>query len=461
MYTKVTQYFTDDDSAVGYSHVLTQPTESFCGTSFNYEHIYSSSLSNGKWRDCLYGPYTFCSGSTSGSACESGNCGSFYLDTAAITIDYTGHVGDDQSNITLYTGSRLYLSSSLELAPDAYYVSGGIYYKVGNGDCCGWNDGTFISSGSCPTEPPPTVGYKYNITGYSCNTCNSTITSQIVNSTPLTVDKYYYLSLGFEGPILITGYVGEVPLVQVNTYILDSSKKATCAEVSCIPASFIMTNCGECTDILQFNITNPDTTGGLTLNTTTGSFPSAPTVPYNYISGTLAPTALSPLPGTFTINFPGITEDCFGDVTLYITDSNGDIQSSVLPADGPLTFTNVYINNTTPLLIEAGDCTPCVNISVELYSDTSGGNNIYGVTVLTDTYLDYNLVVEGYIREAGDGNSSNWANFSLTIPAGLGSSPQSGYILILGPASNAEVIDVLYGSCNVLVSGVNRTICQC
>jgi hypothetical protein len=153
MHTKVTQYFTDDNSAAGYSHVLTQPTESFCGTAFNYEHIYSSSLANGKWRDCLYGPYTFCSGSTSGSACASENCGQFYIDTAAITIDYTGKLGDTTANITLYTGSRLYLSSSLELAPDGYYTSGGIYYKVGKGDCCGWNDGTFISSGSCPTAP--------------------------------------------------------------------------------------------------------------------------------------------------------------------------------------------------------------------------------------------------------------------------------------------------------------------
>ena len=163
IYTKVTQYFTDDNSAVGYSHSLTQPTESFCNTPFNYEHIYSSSLANGKWRDCLYGPYTFCSGSTSTNACSSGNCAQFYLDTSAITIDYTGYIGDTQSNITLYTGSRLYLSSSLELAPDGYYTSGGVWYKVGNGDCCGWNDGTFLESGSC--TPPPSVATINWITG--------------------------------------------------------------------------------------------------------------------------------------------------------------------------------------------------------------------------------------------------------------------------------------------------------
>lgn len=151
IHTKVTQYFTDDSSAVGYSHTLTTATQSFCGTDFNYEHKYTSSLANGKWRDCLYGPYNFCSGSTSSSACSSGNCDQFYLDTSTIMIDTVGHMGDTTSNITLYTGSRLYLSSSLELAPDGYYSYGGKWYKIGNGDCCGWNDGTFMSSGSCAT----------------------------------------------------------------------------------------------------------------------------------------------------------------------------------------------------------------------------------------------------------------------------------------------------------------------
>ena len=149
IYTKVTQYFTDNSSTVGYSHTLTSPTESFCGTNFYYEQRLTSSLANGKWRDCLYGPFTFCSGSTSNNACSSGNCDQFYLDTSAINIDYTGVVVDETSNVTLYTGSRLYLSSSLELAPDGYYVSGGVFYKVGNGNCCGINNGTFISSGSC------------------------------------------------------------------------------------------------------------------------------------------------------------------------------------------------------------------------------------------------------------------------------------------------------------------------
>jgi hypothetical protein len=163
IYTKVTQYFTDDNSAVGYSHVLTTSTESFCGTNFNYEHIYSSSLANGKWRDCLYGPYTFCSGSTSASACSSGNCGQFYLDTSAITIDTTGNIVDTTSNITLYTGSRLYLSSSLELAPDGYYASGGLWYQIGNGAGYGINAGTFISSGSCPIINPTCLSVTVDI----------------------------------------------------------------------------------------------------------------------------------------------------------------------------------------------------------------------------------------------------------------------------------------------------------
>jgi hypothetical protein len=163
IYTKVTQYFIDNSSAVGYSHSLTSPTESFCGTNFFYEQRLTSSLANGKWRDCLYGPFTFCSGSTSGSACESGNCSQFYLDTATINIDPTGVMLDEASNVTLYTGSRMYLSSSLELAPDAYYASGSNWYKVGNGNAGGYNAGTIITNGSCTVTPPPTGSTYYTI----------------------------------------------------------------------------------------------------------------------------------------------------------------------------------------------------------------------------------------------------------------------------------------------------------
>ena len=162
IYTKVTQYFTDNSSAVGYSHTLTIPTESFCGTNFFYEQRLTSSLANGKWRDCLYGPFTFCSGSTSSSACESGNCNQFYLDTATINIDPTGVILDEASNVTLYTGSRLYLSSSLELAPDGYYVSGSNWYQVGTGNIS-YNVGTIITNGSCSTTPPPTGSNYYTI----------------------------------------------------------------------------------------------------------------------------------------------------------------------------------------------------------------------------------------------------------------------------------------------------------
>jgi hypothetical protein len=87
------------------------------------------------------------------------------MDTSAITIDSTGTVGDNTSGILLYTGSRLYLSSSLELAPDGYYASGGLYYRIGNGDCCGWNNGTFMSSGSCPTGSVPQGAYIDWVTG--------------------------------------------------------------------------------------------------------------------------------------------------------------------------------------------------------------------------------------------------------------------------------------------------------
>jgi len=210
IYTKVTQYFTDDSSAVGYSHNLTTPTESFCGTNFYYEQRYTSSLTNGKWRDCLYGPFTFCSGSTSASACTSGNCDQFYLDTSTIVIDYTGIEGDHASTITLYTGSRLYLSSSLELAPDGYYVSGGIYYKVGNGNCCGWNDGTFMSSGSCSSIPTGSTAVTASVTGVGgfmqpCvgGTIDDNMGASIGISNPVDVDTTFVVNVSY-----YTNYAG-------------------------------------------------------------------------------------------------------------------------------------------------------------------------------------------------------------------------------------------------------------
>jgi hypothetical protein len=220
IYTKVTQYFTDDNSTVGYSHSLTSPTESFCGTNFYYEQRLTSSLANGRWRDCLYGPFTFCSGSTSSSACESGNCNQFYLDTATINIDPTGVMLDETSNVTLYTGSRMYLSSSLELAPDAYYASGSNWYQVGTGNPYGYNMGTIIVSGSCPLPPPtPTATFSHSsgtntsTSGVGLTTINPTIT---VTNGPVTIRLRITVITGFRGntTLIIPGYGSFSPTPQ-------------------------------------------------------------------------------------------------------------------------------------------------------------------------------------------------------------------------------------------------------
>lgn len=202
IYTKVTQYFIDDNSPVGYSHSLTSPTESFCGTDFYYEQRYTSSLANGKWRDCLYGPFTFCSGSTSGSACESGNCDQFYLDTSTINIDYTGVMLDETSNVTLYTGSRLYLSSSLELAPDGYYSSGSKWYQVGTGNPYGYNAGTIIASGSCSV--PAVSSSVTSVGGYMEPCIGGTIDdhmgASVVLNTPVNIDTNFNVIVFYYTP---------------------------------------------------------------------------------------------------------------------------------------------------------------------------------------------------------------------------------------------------------------------
>ncbi len=246
IYTKVTQYFTDNSSTVGYSHTLTSPTESFCGTNFYYEQRLTSSLANGKWRDCLYGPFTFCSGSTSGSACSSGNCDQFYLDTSAINIDYTGVVVDEASNVTLYTGSRLYLSSSLELAPDGYYVSGGVFYKVGNGNCCGINNGTFISSGSCPTSPATGSIYINNT-----NSLNIPITGMTINGVAVTFElgTNFTIAAGNNGTFSTSQTGSQTVVISYGTHtpgqnivFTDSNNNITCETLNGPGGSFTISS---------------------------------------------------------------------------------------------------------------------------------------------------------------------------------------------------------------------------
>ena len=124
--------------------------------------------------------------------------------------------------------------------------------------------------------------------------------------------------------------------------------------------TFIMTNCADCTDFNTLVATHLDPAYNLTMNTLVGSFPSYPTDPaHSYISGTLSQDAffLPNLPGIFDISFGTVTEDCFGDQYVTITDSNGATQTSLIPASGTIIFPNVYIDCITTILIEAGICT--------------------------------------------------------------------------------------------------------
>ena len=334
IYTKVTQYFTDNSSTVGYSHFLTSPTESFCGTNFYYEQRLTSSLANGKWRDCLYGPFTFCSGSTSGSACTSSNCSQFYLDTSTINIDYTGVVVDDTSNITLYTGSRLYLSSSLELAPDGYYASGSTYYKIGNGDCCGINNGTFILSGSCGAPPPPPSCLCY----YILNPTGGTLTYEYNNC--------------------VSGY------------------------------------------------TNASLAGGANIQVCSSNVPS----------------------GT------GLTIEACVDTTTCTTNANCTGCSSA---------------------------PPCLSVTVDAYGPPGGQGgttNIFGAYASIPYAVGGSITVNGLLRKDGDVAPSS--SFSLTISAGQ-TYAETGMILTLGPADNATVVNVTYGSCTVPYDGMTLNICNC
>jgi hypothetical protein len=127
---------------------------------------------------------------------------------------------DETSNVTLYTGSRMYLSSSLELAPDAYYASGSNWYQVGTGNPYGYNMGTIIVSGSCPLPPPtPTATFSHSsgtntsTSGVGLTTINPTIT---VTNGPVTIRLRITVITGFRGntTLIIPGYGSFSPTPQ-------------------------------------------------------------------------------------------------------------------------------------------------------------------------------------------------------------------------------------------------------
>jgi hypothetical protein len=95
-----------------------------------------------------------------------------------------------------------------------------------------------VLSGELQCAPPTTtttttiVAFSYNIqrSAAPCGTCGSTTAAVINNKVALTINQWYYIqSLGVSGRV--TSLIGNVGTFDNN--ILDSTKKATCAEVNC------------------------------------------------------------------------------------------------------------------------------------------------------------------------------------------------------------------------------------
>lgn len=143
VYTKITQYFTDDNSAVSSSYVKTFAGSNItaCGTSYTSGTLLTSSLDCDRFTECLYGSdgnagsnsnyYFFASGSTSGSSCTEVSNFKGYLDTTSIEVGVTG--------------SRLYVSGTLCPADQKFYSLSGSWYQVGD------SLGTITATGVCST----------------------------------------------------------------------------------------------------------------------------------------------------------------------------------------------------------------------------------------------------------------------------------------------------------------------
>ena len=230
----------------------------------------------------------------------------------------------------------------------------------------------------CTPTPTPTLSIYTFCLGYSATNCEiacsascttyysycptlTTSCSLYTDTSGSTAPDGYY-SDGVDCYHLVTPPVTPTP-TSTPTSTLNLTPTPTPTHTPTPPpcsATFIMTNCADCTDFNTLVANHLDPAYNLIMNTVVGSFPSYPTDPgHSYISGTLSQTAfdLPNLPGIFDISFGDVTEDCFGDQYVTITDSNGDTQTSLIPASGTITFSNVYIDCITTILIEAGICT--------------------------------------------------------------------------------------------------------
>lgn len=181
VYTKVTQYFTDNNSTVNPSYVQTFSGSNItaCGVTFTSGTLLTSSLSCGRFTECLYGSdgnagsnsnyYFFASGSTTGSSCVESNNFKGYVDTPSIVVGPSG--------------SRLYVSGTLCPADQKYYSLSGSWYQVGD------VYGTITASGSCEITPPSSsytsIGTADLVSAMSCNVIG-TSPEIFLNSTDYT-----------------------------------------------------------------------------------------------------------------------------------------------------------------------------------------------------------------------------------------------------------------------------------
>jgi len=159
-------------------------------------------------------------------------------------------VGNANNNITcdqLSYPTTVYSSSAVLANGSILYTSNAMTTRVNGFDqwykeqisTKEWLVSTVgVLSGELQCAPPTTtttttiVAFSYNIqrSAAPCGTCGSTTAAVINNKVALTINQWYYIqSLGVSGRV--TSLIGNVGTFDNN--ILDSTKKATCAEVNC------------------------------------------------------------------------------------------------------------------------------------------------------------------------------------------------------------------------------------
>lgn len=165
----------------------------------------------------------------------------------------------------------------------------------------------------------------------------------------ITVGCFLYTDAGLTNPAPNGLYSDGVNVFTVSGGLGQVTAVASCGSFTTTTTTtapygtFSLTNTSADLDISGLTI------GGSSVVVTSGAFPSTP------LTGSIGgQTQLIVIPGTHTVTVVGVTSGTSGQI-IRVTDSNGAVQQQSIgnPFSGDVTFTGVFINTTTQILIQA------------------------------------------------------------------------------------------------------------